>query len=74
MWLANQTPPDILDAIRAVARYSAAPRLLHWQAALHIVTCIKSTCTHGIMFQRGLSYRDQLELYVDADYAHKANE
>ena len=74
MWLANQTPPDILDAIRAVARYSAAPRLLHWQAALHIVMCIKSTCTYGITFQRGLSYRDQLELYVDADYAHKANE
>ena len=29
MWLANQTRPDILNAVRAVARYSHAPKLLH---------------------------------------------
>ena len=27
MWLANQTRPDILNAVRAVARYSATPML-----------------------------------------------
>ena len=37
IWLANQTRPDILNAVRAVARYSAAPKLFHWQAALRIV-------------------------------------
>lgn len=74
MWLANQTRPDILNAVRAVARYSAAPKLLHWQAALHIVMYIKSTSTYGITFQRGLSDGVQLELYVDADYAHEAND
>ena len=36
MWLANQTRPDISDAVRAVARYCHAPKLVHWQAALCI--------------------------------------
>ena len=30
MWLANQTRPDILNAVRAVARYLHAPKRLHW--------------------------------------------
>ena len=29
MWLANQTRPDILNAVRAVARYSHSPKLVH---------------------------------------------
>ena len=29
MWSANQTRSDILNAVRAVAMYSAAPKLLH---------------------------------------------
>ena len=29
---------------------------------------------YGISFRRGLSSGVQLELYVDADYAHEANE
>ena len=73
MWLANQTRPDILIAVRAVASYSAAPKLLHWQAALHILMYIKSTKTYGITFQRGLSNGLQLELDVDADYSYEAN-
>ena len=74
MWLAIQTRPDILNAVRAVARYSAVPNLFHWQAALRIVMYIKSTSTYGITFQRGLSSGVQLELYVDVDYAHEAND
>ena len=66
--------PDILNAVRAVARYSAAPKLLHWRAALHIVMYLKSTSTYGITFQRGLSSGVQLELYVDADYGHQTND
>ena len=30
MWLANQTRPDILNVVRAVARYSHAPKRSHW--------------------------------------------
>ena len=36
MWLANQTRPDILNAVRAVARHSHSLKLVHWKAALHI--------------------------------------
>ena len=54
MWIANLTRPGILNAVRAAARYSAAPKLLHWHAALHIVMYIKSTNTYGITFQRDL--------------------
>ena len=74
MWLANQARQDILNAVRAVERHSAAPKLFHWQAALRIVMYIKSTSTYGITFQMGLSSGVQLELYVDADYAHEAND
>ena len=37
MWLGNQTCPDILNAVRAVARYSHSSELVHWKAALHIL-------------------------------------
>ena len=37
MWLANQTRPDIPNAVRAVARYFHSPKLVHWKAALHIL-------------------------------------
>ena len=36
MWLGNQNRPDILNAVRAVARNSHAPKRLHWQAARYI--------------------------------------
>ena len=62
---ANQTSPGILEAGRAVTRCSAAPKLLHWQAALHIVIYFKSTRTYGFTSQRDLGNGVQLELYVD---------
>ena len=34
IWLANQTRPDILNAVRTVARYSHAPKLVHWKVTL----------------------------------------
>ena len=74
MWIANQTQPDILNAVRVVARYSAAPKLWNCQAALHIVMYIKSTSTYGIAFQGSLRCGAKLELYVDADYADEAND
>ena len=33
LWLANQTRPDLFNAVRAVARYSHSPKLVHWKAA-----------------------------------------
>ena len=43
VWLANQTRPDILNAVRAVARYSHAPKFVHWKAVLHILMYVGFT-------------------------------
>ena len=53
IWLANQTRSDILNAVRAVARYSHAPKLVHWKAALHVLMYVRFTSSYGITFQRG---------------------
>ena len=62
------------DSGKSKGVVSAVPKLLQWQAALHIVMYMKSTSTYGITFQRGLGNGVQLELYVDADYAHETND
>ena len=51
MWLANQIRPDILNAVRAVARYSHAPKRLHWQASMHVLMYVRFTSSFGITFQ-----------------------
>lgn len=33
MLLANQARPGVLHAMRAIARYTHAPKVLHWRAA-----------------------------------------
>lgn len=72
MWLANQTRPDILNAVRAVARYSQSPKLVHWRAAIHILMYVRGTVALGITFQRDTVGGLYLEMNVDADYASRA--
>ena len=74
MWLANQTRPDILNAVRAVARYSHAPKRLHWQAAMHVLMYARFTSSFGITFQRGMVGGDRMELFGDSDFASKATD
>lgn len=74
MWLANQTRPDILTAVRAVARYTHAPKMLHWRAALHVLMYVRSTASYGITFSRDTERGVELELYVDSDFASKATD
>ena len=74
MWLASQTRPDILNAVRAVSRYSYAPKRLHWQAAMHVLMYVRFTSSFGITFQRGMVGGDQMELFVDSDLASKATD
>ena len=74
MWLANQTRPDILTAVRAVARYSHAPKRLHWQAAMHVLMYVRFTSSFGINFQRGMVGGDRMELFIDSDFASKATD
>ena len=74
MWLANQTRPDILNAVRTVARYSHAPKFVHWQAALHVLMYVRFTSCYGITFQRGTARGVGFEVYVDSDYASRATD
>ena len=72
MWLANQTRPDILNVVRAAARYLHAPKRLHWQAAMHVLMYVRLTI--GITFQRGMVGGDRMKLFVDSDFASKATD
>ena len=71
MWLANQTRPDILNAVQAVAR---APTFVHWKAALHCLVYVRFTSSYSITFQRGTEGGVNLEGYVDSDYASTATD
>ena len=42
MWLANQTRSDIVNAVRAVARYENKPREMHWSTAIGILEYVFS--------------------------------
>ena len=69
MWLANQTRPDISNAVRAVARFAHAPKHKHWKAARGILEYLKVTSDYGVTFQRGSGL--ELVVYADAAYAPK---
>ena len=49
-WLSTQTLPDISNAVRAVARYFAAPKLSRWKATLGILRHVRRTSSFGITF------------------------
>ena len=74
MWLSNQTRPGILNAVRAVTRYSHAPERLHWQAAIHVLMYVTFKSSFGITFQGGMVGADRMELFVDSDVASKATD
>ena len=43
MWIANQTRPDISNAVRAVARHSHEPKKSHWKAAQKILNYLQGS-------------------------------
>ena len=69
MWLANQTRPDISNAVRAAARFAHTPKLKHWVAARGILEYLKVTSGFGITLQRGSGL--ELMVYADAAYTPK---
>ncbi|CAB1109720.1 unnamed protein product [Ectocarpus sp. CCAP 1310/34] len=72
MWLATQTRPDIANAVRAVARYWASPKEIHWRTGLGILGYVVRTSDLGITFRRGSVAGLSMEVLADADYASKA--
>ena len=72
MWIAMQTRVDIANAVRAVARYCASPKQIHWDAAIEILAYARKTSDFGISFQRGSVGGVSILSFADADYASKA--
>ena len=52
MWIANQTRPDISNAVRAVARFSHDPQevLVHVKVVNMIIEHLSATAHLGLMF------------------------
>ena len=57
-----------------MARYSHAPKLVHWKAALHVLLYVRFTSGYGITFQRGTAIGVGCEVYVDSDYGSRATD
>ena len=55
-----------------MARYYAAPKLVHWTAAIGILGYVRRSSSFGVTFQRGTAGGLSLQVYADADYASKA--
>ena len=53
LWNALLSRPDIVNAVRAVARYCSAPKMGHWKAALGILGYAVRTSSSWITFLGG---------------------
>ena len=78
MWIANQTRQHIANAVRAAARFSHDPKEVHVKAAREIIEYLSTTAHLGLTFRKDSKLEDvqleyDMETYVDADYAHKAD-
>ena len=74
LWIALLTRPDIANAVRAVARYCSAPKLIHWKAARSILGYAVRTSYFGISFQKGALTGLSLISFADADYASRSTD
>lgn len=74
LWIALLTRPDLTNAVRAVARYCSAPKLIHWKAALSILGYAFRTSSLGISFQNGTVAGINMLVWADADYASRATD
>ena len=72
LWISTMMRPDIMNAVRAVARYAHTPTERLWQAIVKILSYLNGTKRFGITYVRGSGLG--LEVYADADDADKAND
>ncbi|GMP46000.1 hypothetical protein CsSME_00014322 [Camellia sinensis var. sinensis] len=63
------TRPDISHAVSMVSRYMHDPGKNHWQAVKWILRYIHGTVNLGLKFERDNRLGQNLEGYVDSDYA-----
>jgi hypothetical protein len=73
IYLAVNTRPDISHADGIFSRFMAYPTTSHWEAAKHVLRCLKGTSTRGLRFHSPDSTEDQevsaWEVHTDADFA-----
>ena len=79
MWIANQTRPDIGNAVGAVARFSHDFKHIHSKEAQKILEYLKARSDLSLTFRRDSDLKSvqmefDLETYVDMDYAHRAED
>ena len=74
LWIALLTRPDIANAVRAVARYCSAPKLIHWKAARSILGYAMRRSYFGISFQKGTLTGISLISFADADYVSRSTD
>lgn len=66
LYLSVCTRPDITQAVGALARYMAHPKMAHWNAAKGVLSYLAGTKEAHITFEAG---NTELLGYCDADYA-----
>ena len=71
LWVSGMTRPDIVSAVRAVARQTHNPSSRHWKAVVKIIAYLKRTKDLRLLFVRCGNF--VLSVYVDADYASQSN-
>ncbi|CAB1107819.1 unnamed protein product [Ectocarpus sp. CCAP 1310/34] len=74
MWIANRTRCDINIATRAVARQSHNPKKRDWKASQKILNYLLETAHLTLKFKPDNSVDASTLVYVDADFASKAND
>jgi hypothetical protein len=67
MYAMVATRPHLTFAVGSLGKFSAAPRLQHWNAAKHVLHYVKATLDYGITF--GNKAMSDLHGYCDADWA-----
>ena len=68
MCIANQTRPDISNAVRAVARHSHEPKKSHWKAAQKILNYLLETAHLTLKFNNEATVDVGTLVYVCADF------
>ena len=74
MWIANQTRPNISNAVRAVVKHSHEPKKSYGKAAQKILNYLLETAHLTLKFKQDGTVDVGTLVYVDADFASKATD